>query len=151
MDYVNTNTPSMHPRLGSATLLQLAFPGEGNPIFPWAKSHWGNTVVKSQVENKVLTVKRCCGTLFRTALKKTKNIYNGLTKQKQTKEEENEKGKKKKEKKPGVVLGLNVILHEKEVFPREVSLIRASTVLTATVPNVIINDRNVVTVLISLL
>ena len=66
--------------------------------------------------------------------------------------QKNKKAKRKKrKKKPGVVLDLNVILHEKEVFPREVSLIRASTVLTATVPNVIINDRNVVTVLISLL
>ena len=28
-------------------LSQLAFPGEGSPIFPWEKSHWDNTVVKS--------------------------------------------------------------------------------------------------------
>ena len=32
----------MHRRLGSATLSQLAFPGEGNPDFPWEKSHWDN-------------------------------------------------------------------------------------------------------------
>ena len=40
----------MHRRLGSATLSQLAFPGEGNPNFPWEKSHWDNKVVK---KNKV--------------------------------------------------------------------------------------------------
>ena len=28
-------------------LSQLAFPGESNVIFPWEKSHWDNTVVKS--------------------------------------------------------------------------------------------------------
>ena len=36
----------MHRRLGNATLSQLAFPGEGNPNFPWEKSHWDNTAVK---------------------------------------------------------------------------------------------------------
>ena len=36
----------MHPRLGSATLSQLAFSGEGNPNIPWQKSHWEITVVK---------------------------------------------------------------------------------------------------------
>ena len=30
VDYGNTETSSMHPRLGSATLSQLAFPGKGN-------------------------------------------------------------------------------------------------------------------------
>ena len=29
------NTPVMHRMLGSATLSQLAFSGEGNPNFPW--------------------------------------------------------------------------------------------------------------------
>ena len=48
VEYGNTKTPSMHPMLGSTTLLQLAFPGEGNPNFPWNKSHWDNTVVKSK-------------------------------------------------------------------------------------------------------
>ena len=38
MDYGNTKTPAMHCRLGSATLSQLAFPGESNPNFPWEKS-----------------------------------------------------------------------------------------------------------------
>ena len=33
--------------LGSAPLSQMAFPGESNPNFPWEKSHWDNTVVKS--------------------------------------------------------------------------------------------------------
>ena len=46
VDYGNTETPSMHARLGSATLSQLAFPGEGNPNFPLEKSHLENTVVK---------------------------------------------------------------------------------------------------------
>ena len=30
--------------LGSAILSQLAFPGEGNPNFPWEKSHLDSTV-----------------------------------------------------------------------------------------------------------
>ena len=47
MDYADTKTPSMHRRLGNATLLQVAFPGEDNLNFPWEKSHWDNTVVKS--------------------------------------------------------------------------------------------------------
>ena len=33
-------------RFGSATLSQLAFPGESYPNFPREKSHWDNTVVK---------------------------------------------------------------------------------------------------------
>ena len=37
----------MRGRLGSATLQQLAFPGESNLNFPWEKSYWDNTVVKS--------------------------------------------------------------------------------------------------------
>ena len=37
----------MHIRLGSATLSQVAFPVESNPNFPWEKSHWNDTVVKS--------------------------------------------------------------------------------------------------------
>ena len=48
VDYGNTKTPSMHSRMGSATLSQLAFPGESNPNFPWEKSHWDNTVVKTK-------------------------------------------------------------------------------------------------------
>ena len=28
--------------------MQLAFPRESNPNFPWEKSHWDNTVVKSK-------------------------------------------------------------------------------------------------------
>ena len=42
----------MHHRLGSVTLLQLAFPGESNPNFPRKKSHWDNTVVKKKKERK---------------------------------------------------------------------------------------------------
>ena len=46
VDYGNTKAPSMHSRLGSATLSQLALPRESNPNFPWEKSKWDNTVVK---------------------------------------------------------------------------------------------------------
>ena len=42
MEYGNTKTPSMRRRLGSATLSQLAFSGEGNPNFSLEKSHWDN-------------------------------------------------------------------------------------------------------------
>ena len=38
----------MHHRLGSATLLQLAFHGEDNPNFPWEESHWDNVVLKKK-------------------------------------------------------------------------------------------------------
>ena len=49
VDYGNTKTPSMHSKLSSATLSQLAFPGgKSNPNFPWEKTHWDNTVVKSK-------------------------------------------------------------------------------------------------------
>ena len=51
MDYGNTKTPNMHLRLGSATLLQLAFLGEGNPNFPWVKSQWNNTMVNNNNKN----------------------------------------------------------------------------------------------------
>ena len=34
MDYGNTKTPSMHARLGNASLSQLAFPEESDPNFP---------------------------------------------------------------------------------------------------------------------
>ena len=45
VEYENTKAPSMHRRLGSTTLSQLAFRGESNPNFPWEKSEWENTVV----------------------------------------------------------------------------------------------------------
>ena len=45
VDYENAKTSSMHHRLGSATLLQLAFPGKNDLNFLWEKSHWDNTVV----------------------------------------------------------------------------------------------------------
>ena len=44
VDYGNTKTPSMHLRLASATLSQLAFPRESNPNFPWEQSQWDNTI-----------------------------------------------------------------------------------------------------------
>ena len=53
VDYDNTKTPSMHSRLGSATVSQLAFPGEGYPNFPREKSHWDNIVVTSHCYNSV--------------------------------------------------------------------------------------------------
>ena len=49
----------MYRRLGSAILSQLAFPVEGNLHFPWEKSHWDNTVVKSKVKKKDKKVKYC--------------------------------------------------------------------------------------------
>ena len=54
MDYGNTKTPCIHPRLGSATQSQVAFPREASPNFPWEKSRLDNTVVKSKkyVEKK---------------------------------------------------------------------------------------------------
>ena len=42
MDYGNINKSSMHGRLGSATLSQLAFPEESDPNFLWEKSQWDN-------------------------------------------------------------------------------------------------------------
>ena len=45
-------TASMHRKLGSTTLSQLAFSGEGNPNFPREKSHWDNTAVKSKNDLK---------------------------------------------------------------------------------------------------
>ena len=44
MDYGNTQTSSMNLGMGSATLSQLSFPREGNPNFPWEKSHWKDPV-----------------------------------------------------------------------------------------------------------
>ena len=42
----------MDPRLGSATLSQLAFLGEGDPNFLREKSHWDNTAEKKIGEKK---------------------------------------------------------------------------------------------------
>ena len=39
-------TPSMHLRLGSATLSHPAYPGESNPNFPSDESKWDETAVK---------------------------------------------------------------------------------------------------------
>ena len=51
VDYGNTKTPSMHCRLGRATLLQLTFPGKCNPNFPWGKFQWDNPFVNhSQIK-----------------------------------------------------------------------------------------------------
>ena len=56
VDYGDKKTPSMPARLGSATLSPLVFPGEGNPNFPWEKSHRDNAVVKSK--SKKIEIKR---------------------------------------------------------------------------------------------
>ena len=57
VDYGNTKIPSMHLRLGSATLSQLAFPGEGNLNFPWEKSHWDNAGVKKKKKRRIFFLK----------------------------------------------------------------------------------------------
>ncbi len=49
-------TPSMHLRLRSMTLLQLAFPGESNPYFPWEKSQWENTILLYNLQLIFLTL-----------------------------------------------------------------------------------------------
>ena len=58
VDYGNTKTHSMHRRLDIVTLLQLAFPGESNPNFPWKKSQWDNTVVKKKKREREREKKR---------------------------------------------------------------------------------------------
>ena len=54
-----TKTPSLHRRLGSATLSQLAFPGEGNPNFQLGqyscKSKKKNLKSKVKLDNDVGT------------------------------------------------------------------------------------------------
>ena len=54
VDYGNTKTASMHHRLGSATLSQLAFLRESNQNFPWEKTQTGNThtVVKKKKKKR---------------------------------------------------------------------------------------------------
>ena len=42
----------MHPRLGSATLSHLNFPGKSNPNFPWEESQWDNTVITRKEKKK---------------------------------------------------------------------------------------------------
>ena len=46
MNYGLTKTPSMHRRLSSAILSQLALPEESAPNFQWEKFKWNNTVDK---------------------------------------------------------------------------------------------------------
>ena len=87
MDYGNTKTPSVHRKLGSATLSQLACPGESNPNFPWEKSKWDNTVVKksrkksglqaSQVEPAIQPPTNCV-TQYRHADLTTRNLHSPL-------------------------------------------------------------------------
>ena len=48
----------MHRRLDSASLSQLAFPGECNPNFPWEKTQWDNAVVKIEEENRSMVIEK---------------------------------------------------------------------------------------------
>ena len=64
MDYGNNKTPSMHCRVSSATLSQMAFLEDGNPNFLWEKSHWDNTVVKSCFFLSVCACVRVCVCVF---------------------------------------------------------------------------------------
>ena len=66
----------MPRRLGSATLSYLAFPGESNPNFPWEKSHWDNTVVKS----KKLFQKKFLGGVISNNATVSKDLDNRLSK-----------------------------------------------------------------------
>ena len=50
-DYGNTKIPSMHCRLGCATVT-AGFPAESNPNFPREKSQWDNTVVRKRKKKK---------------------------------------------------------------------------------------------------
>ena len=52
MNFRNTNKPSLHCRLGSATLLRLAFQEGSDPKFPWENSERGKTVVKENIIKK---------------------------------------------------------------------------------------------------
>ena len=49
----------MHHRLGSATLLQLAFPREGHPNFPWEKSHWDSCKKKKKSKSNHVCFAAC--------------------------------------------------------------------------------------------
>ena len=53
MDYGNTERPSIDfiwLGLGGATVLQLAFLGEGDPNFPWEKFPLGQQSVKKELK-----------------------------------------------------------------------------------------------------
>ena len=68
--------PLKHPActLGwVARLSQLAFPGEGNPNFPWEKSHWDNTIIKKK--KKIIQSRH-----RRARLKQKQNKNNNKTK-----------------------------------------------------------------------
>ena len=70
----------MHRRLGSATLSQLAFPRESNPNFPWEKSHWDNTAVKSK-SNLFRTPDKCVmiGRCFLLVILQTFQLFRALS------------------------------------------------------------------------
>ena len=54
----------MHSRLGSVTLSQPAFPGEGKPNFLWQKSHWDNIVVRSKKKKRKSVCVYVCVCMF---------------------------------------------------------------------------------------
>ena len=59
VDYGNVKKPRMHFNylgLGSATLLQLAFLGEGDPHFPWEKFPLGQQRVQNTKKMKLLLI-----------------------------------------------------------------------------------------------
>ena len=55
--------PVVRVRLGSATLSQLAFPGEGNPSFPWEKFYWDYTIVNFFLKANPVMVRSCISRL----------------------------------------------------------------------------------------
>ena len=73
VDYGNTKTPSMHSRLGSSTLSQMAFPRGDNPNFPWGKFHWENTVAKSKKQQQQQQTKTKQNKTTTTKVNKHKN------------------------------------------------------------------------------
>ena len=52
MDYGNTRIPSIHRRLGSTTLSQLAFPREKQPKFPMGEVSMGQHKCKKKKKIK---------------------------------------------------------------------------------------------------
>ena len=83
MDHGNTKTSSVHLRLGSMTLLQLAFPEESNQNFPWEKSQWDNTGVKKKKKDVNEPPTHFC-LIFRVGLKHRFHCITVLTWQRLT-------------------------------------------------------------------
>ena len=60
VEYKNSQTPSMHHRLGPATLSQLAFPRESKPNFPWEIFQRDDTAVNKNEKIKTETITTWC-------------------------------------------------------------------------------------------